>query len=82
LHNNALAPWTLATQKKLANLCFQCLDDQPYSPDMATLGYRLFSGLIKQWKSRQFSSDTEVIAATENWLDGKYSEFFLVACKS
>ena len=39
--------------------------------------YQLFPGLKKQLKSRHFSSDTEVIAATETWLDGQPSEFFL-----
>jgi hypothetical protein len=28
-------------------------------------------------KGLHFSSDTEVIAAVETWLDGKTSEFFL-----
>jgi len=28
-------------------------------------------------KVRHFSSDVEVIAAAETWLDGKHSEFFL-----
>jgi hypothetical protein len=28
-------------------------------------------------KGRHFSSDTEVIAAAETWLDGKHSEFYL-----
>ena len=36
----------------------------------------------KQLKGRHFSSDSEVIAAAETWLDGKASEFFGVACKS
>jgi hypothetical protein len=31
----------------------------------------------KQLKGRHFSSDTEVIAAAETWLDGQYSELFL-----
>jgi len=31
----------------------------------------------KQSKGRHFSSDTEVIAAAETWLDGQPSEFFL-----
>jgi len=30
----------------------------------------------KQLKVRQFSSEAEVFAAAETWLDGKYSEFF------
>ena len=36
----------------------------------------------KQLKGRHFSSDVEVIAAAETWLDGQPSEFFFwVACK-
>jgi len=31
----------------------------------------------KQLKGRHFSSDGEVIAAAETWLDGQLSEFFL-----
>jgi hypothetical protein len=42
LHNNTLAHRTLATQKKLAYLCFQCLDHPPYSPDLVLLEYHLF----------------------------------------
>jgi len=36
----------------------------------------------KQSKGRHFSSDAEVIAAAETWLDGQPSEFFLITCKS
>ena len=35
-----------------------------------------------QLKGRHFSSDAEVIAAAEIWLDGQTSECFLIACKS
>ena len=28
-------------------------------------------------KCRHFSSDAEIIAAAETWLDGQHSEFFL-----
>jgi len=77
LHDNAPAHQELATQKKLAYLGFQSLDHPPYSPDLAPLDYHLFPGLKKQLKGRHFSSDAEVIAAAETWLDGKHSEFFL-----
>ena len=53
------------------------LDHPPYSPDLAPSVYHLFSGLKKQLKGRHFSSDWEVIAAAETWLDGQHSEFFL-----
>ena len=77
LHNNARAHWALATQKKLAYLGFQCLDHSPYSPDLAPSHYHLFPGLKKQLKGRHFSSNTEVTAAVETWLDRQPSEFFL-----
>jgi len=77
LHDNALAHQALATQKKLAYLGFQCLHHPPYSPDLALSDYHLFPGLRKQLKGHQFSSDTEVIAAAETWMDGQHSEFFL-----
>jgi hypothetical protein len=46
------------------------------SPDLAPSDYNLFPGLKKQLKGRHFSSDPEVIAAAETWLDGQISEIF------
>ena len=71
LHDNAPAHQSLATQKKLAYLGFQCLDHPPYSPDLAPSDYHLFPGLKKkQLKGRNFSSDAEVIAGwTDNILN-------------
>jgi histone-lysine N-methyltransferase SETMAR len=76
LHDDAPAHLTLATLKKLAYLSFQCLDHPPYSPDLAPSDYGLFPGLKKQLKVRHFSSDTDVTAAAETWLDGQPSSFF------
>jgi len=76
LHNNAPAHLAFATQKKLAYLDFQCLDHPPYSLDLALSDYHLFPGLKKQLKGCHFSSDAEVIAAVETWLDGQPPEFF------
>ena len=77
-HDNAPAHCALAIQKKLAYLGFQFLDHPPHSPDLAPSDYHLFPGLKKkkQLKGRNFSSDEEVIAAAETWLDGKTSDFF------
>jgi len=77
LHDNAPAHQALATQKKLVYLGLQCLDHPPYSPDLTLLDYHLFPGLKKQLKGRHFSSNTEVIASAETWLDRQPSEFFL-----
>jgi len=76
LHDIASAHRVLATQKKLAYLGFQCLDHPPYSPGLAPSDYHLFPGLKKQLKGRHFSSDAEVIAAAETWLDGQLYDFF------
>ena len=76
MHDNAPARQALATQKKLAYLGSQRLDHPPYSPDLASSDYHLFSGLKKQLKGRHLSSDAEVIVAAETWLDGQPSEFF------
>jgi hypothetical protein len=62
--------------KKLTYQGFQCLDHPSYSPDLAPLDYHLYPELKKQLKGRHFSSDAEVNAAAETWLDGKLSEFF------
>ena len=76
LHDNVPAYGALATQKKLAYLGFQCLRHPPYYPDLAPSDYRLFPGLKEQLKVRHFSSDADVIAAAETWLDGQTYEFF------
>jgi len=76
LHDTATAHWALATHKKLAYLCFQCLDHPPQSPDLALSDYHLLPELEKQLKGCHFSSDAEAIAAAETWLDRLPSEFF------
>jgi hypothetical protein len=75
LYDNDLAYWAPITQKKLAYLSFQCLDHPPYSPDLAPLNYHLFHGQKKQLKDRHLSTDIEVIAAVEAWLDRKVLHF-------
>jgi len=45
LHDIAPTHRTLATQKKLAYLCFQCLDHPPYSLDLAPSDCHLFPRL-------------------------------------
>jgi len=75
LHDNAAAHRALSTQKKLAYLGFQCFDHTPYSPDLTPSDDHLFPGL-KKLKGRHFSSDAEVTAAVEIWLEGQTSDFF------
>jgi hypothetical protein len=74
-HDIVSAHQAHATKKKFAYLGFRCLDHTPSSPDLAPSDYHLSPGLKKQLKFRHFSSNAEVIAAAEIWLDGKISEF-------
>ena len=59
---------------KLLNILYQ---------DTKVLHYRVADKSLarpdwkKQLKVRHFSSDEEVIAAAETWLEGKHSELFL-----
>ena len=70
LHDNFPAHRTLATQKKLAYLCFQCLDHPPCFPDVALSYYHLFPGLKKQLKGHHFSSDAEsLLLQRPGWMD-------------
>jgi len=48
LHDNAPVYRALATQKKLAYLGFQCLDQPFYSLDLTPSDYHLFPGLKKK----------------------------------
>ena len=68
---------TLATDKKLAYLQFQFLYHPHNSPDLFPSEYHLFPQLRNQLEGYNFSSDAEVIAVAETWLDGKYFEYFL-----
>ena len=82
LHDKAPAHLTLATQKNLNYLGFQCLDHVPYSPDLTPSEYHLFPGLkktieISPYFVRQWSHcwRGDLFGRTNFW-------FFWVSCKS
>ena len=78
LHDNNPVHLAHATQKKLAYLGFQCLDHEPYSPDLAPSDYHLLPGQKKQLNVRHFSCDAKVIFAVETCLGGQYYDFLSV----
>ena len=81
LHGNAPAHRTLATQKKLAYLGFQCLDHPSYSPDLAPSDYHLFPGLKNNWKVAIFRpTRRSLLPRRPGWTDNLV--IFWVACKS
>jgi len=61
LKDNAPAHRALATKKKLVYLGFQCLDDPPYSLDVATSDYHLFLGLKKTLERSPLFFDAVVL---------------------
>jgi len=75
LHENGPAHRTLATQKKPAYLGFHVLITHPTLQTWP----RQTTTCSLDWKNngRHFSSNAEVIAAAETWLDAQISEFFL-----
>jgi len=76
LHENAPAHGALATQKKLTYLGFQCLNHQPYSPDLAPSDYHLFPGLKKQFKVAIFRpTQRSLLQRGTGWTD-KLLNFF------
>ena len=84
LHDNAPSNRTLATQKKMAYLRFQCLDHPPYSPDLAPSKYHLFPGLKKKnnWKVAIFGpARRSLLPRRPAWTDN-FLICFWVACKS
>jgi hypothetical protein len=83
LHDKALAHWALATQKKLAYLGFQCLDNPPYSLNLALSGYYLFPRLKKQLKFTIFHPTwRSLLPWRPGWTDNFFFFLlFLVACK-
>jgi hypothetical protein len=66
LHDSALAYQALATQKKLADLGFQCFDHPPYSPDVAPSDYHLFPGLKK---TIERSPQRSLLPWRPGWMD-------------
>ena len=76
MYDNAPAHREIGTQKKLSYVGLQCFDHPPYSQDLAPSDYHLFPGMKKRLIGRHFSSNVEVIAAADTWLDGQTSDFF------
>ena len=47
-----------------------------YSPDLAHSDFFLFPNLKKDIRGCHFRSDEEVVRAVEEWVNGKYTDFF------
>jgi len=78
LHDNSPTHRTLATQKKLPYLGFQCLDHPPYSTDLDPYDYHLFPGLKKRiWKVAIFRPPRRsLLPRRPGWTDNFLIFFF------
>lgn len=55
---------------------FELLEQPPHSPDLAPSHYYLFPSLKTGLQGQEFSSNTDVIEAVEDFFDGKEEQFF------
>ncbi|XP_043914085.1 UDP-N-acetylhexosamine pyrophosphorylase-like protein 1 [Protopterus annectens] len=76
LQDNAPVHKAGKTIDVLTKLVFECIDHPSYSPGLAPYDYFLFPNLTKSLKGQQFLSDSEVIAAVEQYFSEQTSNFF------
>ena len=74
--NNAPVHKRMKTMVKLNDLRFKLLPHPPYSPDLASSHFYLFADLKNILQGKRFSSNNEVIAATEAYFQAKDKSFY------
>ena len=74
--DNAPVHKSMKTMVKLNDLRFELLPYPPCSPDLAPSHFYLFADLKKMLQTKRFSSDHEVIAATEAYFEAKDKSFY------
>ena len=76
-HDNAPADTSAIAADKLFDLRYEILPHPPYSPDLAPSDYFL-SPNMKTWLGGKiFSSNEEIIAATNKYFEGFDKNYFL-----
>ena len=55
---------------------YELIPHSAYSPDLAPSDFFLFPNLKKDIRGLHFWSDEEVVTAVEEWINGKYPDFF------
>ena len=73
--DTALVHKSMKTMVKLNDLRFELLPHTPYSPNLAPSDFYPFADLKKMLQGKRFSSDDEVIAATEAYFEAKDKSF-------
>ena len=79
--NNAPTHTSAIATAKLFHLRYEILPHPPYSPDLTPSEYFLFPN-VKIWlKGKIFSSNEEIIAATNEYFEGFDKNYFLEGIK-
>ena len=74
--DNALVHKSMRMMMKLNGIRFELLPYSPYLPVLAPSDFYLFADLKKMLQGKRFSSDDEVIAATEAQFEAKDKSFY------
>lgn len=75
-HDNAPAHSSAIATAKLVELRYEILPHPPYSPDLAPSDYFLFPNLKKWLAGQKFSSNSEVISATNAYFNDLDKSYF------
>ena len=76
LHDNAPAHTSNVATSAVAECGYELLVHPPHSPDLAPSVFCLFPLLKKDFSDTQFSSDSDVIASVEVFLQGQDKLFY------
>lgn len=80
-HDNAPAHSSAIATAKLVELRYELLPHPPYSPDLAPCDFFLFPNMKKWLGGKRFTSNEEVIAATEAYFAEFDKSYFLDGLK-
>ena len=80
-HDNAPAHTSAIATAKLVDLRYEILPHPPYFPDLAPSDYFLFSNLKTWLGGKRFSSNEEIIAATNEYFKRLDKNYFLEGIK-
>ena len=75
-HDNAPAHTSAIVTAKLFDVRYEILPHPPYSPDFAPSDYFLFPNMKTWLGGRRFSSNEEIIAATNEHFEGFDKNYF------
>ncbi|GBP33418.1 Histone-lysine N-methyltransferase SETMAR [Eumeta japonica] len=76
LHDNASVHTARVSRQALKDTGFSEIDHPPYSPDLASSDYFLFSNLKKELRGRRFDDDNQMKMAVESQRKGIFFGWF------